>query len=54
VGLTRRLEPMERVKKLSDASVPFNFEVHALFPSSVAVGIELAMRAHLTDRRVAG
>jgi hypothetical protein len=32
-GMTRRLEPMDRVKELSDASVPFNFDVHALFLS---------------------
>jgi hypothetical protein len=31
VGLTRRLDPMDRIRELSDASVPFNFDVHALF-----------------------
>ncbi len=30
IGLTRRLDPMERVKELGDASVPFNFDVHAM------------------------
>jgi len=30
VGMTRRLEPMDRIKELSDASVPFNFDVHAI------------------------
>ncbi|WP_245674229.1 DUF4041 domain-containing protein [Actinoplanes rectilineatus] len=52
VGLTRRLDPMDRVKELSDASVPFNFDVHALFFSEDAVGIESAMHARLADKRV--
>ncbi|WP_433789300.1 DUF4041 domain-containing protein [Actinoplanes sp. CA-252034] len=52
VGLTRRLDPMDRVRELSDASVPFNFDVHALFFSEDAVGIEAAMHARLADRRV--
>ncbi|WP_239143462.1 GIY-YIG nuclease family protein [Actinoplanes philippinensis] len=52
VGLTRRLDPMDRVRELSDASVPFNFDVHALFFSENAVGIEAAMHARLADRRV--
>lgn len=52
VGLTRRLEPMDRVRELGDASVPFRFDVHALFFSKDAVGIETAMHARLVDRRV--
>ncbi|MGB6078775.1 MAG: DUF4041 domain-containing protein [Xanthobacteraceae bacterium] len=52
VGMTRRLEPMERVRELSDASVPFNFDVHALFFSADAVGIETAMHERLAPRRV--
>ena len=52
VGMTRRLEPLDRVRELSDASVPFNFDVHALFFSNDAVGIESAMHAKLADRRV--
>ncbi len=40
VGMTRRLEPMDRVRELGDASVPFRFDVHALFFSEDAVGIE--------------
>jgi hypothetical protein len=52
VGMTRRLEPMERVKELSDASVPFNFDVHAVFFSNDAVDIEHQMHAKLADRRV--
>lgn len=52
VGMTRRLEPMDRIRELSDASVPFNFDIHALFFSKDAVGIETAMHARLADRRV--
>lgn len=52
VGMTRRLDPYDRVKDLSDASVPFAFDVHALFFSDDAVGIEAAMHQRLADRRV--
>ncbi len=52
VGMTRRLEPMERIRELSDASVPFNFDVHALFFSDDAYGIEAQMHQRLADRRV--
>jgi Domain of unknown function (DUF4041)/Meiotically up-regulated gene 113 len=52
VGMTRRLDPMDRVRELSDASVPFNFDVHALFFSEDAVGIEARMHARFADRRV--
>ena len=52
VGMTRRLDPRDRVRELSDASVPFNFDVHALFFSADAVGIETKMHQLLVDRRV--
>ncbi len=52
IGMTRRLEPMDRVRELGDASVPFRFDVHALFFSNDAVGIEQAMHAKLADKRV--
>jgi hypothetical protein len=52
LGMTRRLEPMDRIRELSDASVPFNFDVHALFFSKDAVGIEGAMHDRLADARV--
>jgi hypothetical protein len=52
VGMTRRLDPLDRVRELSDASVPFNFDVHALFFSDDAVGIESQMHARLAGRRV--
>ena len=49
VGMTRRLDPMDRIRELSDASVPFNFDIHALFFSKDAVGIETAMHERLAD-----
>jgi len=40
IGMTRRLEPMDRVKELGDASVPFPFDVHAIINSEDAPGLE--------------
>jgi Domain of unknown function (DUF4041)/Meiotically up-regulated gene 113/Protein of unknown function (DUF2510) len=52
IGMTRRLEPMDRVRELGDASVPFRFDVHALFFSEDAVGIETKLHERFADRRV--
>ncbi|MEY9211482.1 DUF4041 domain-containing protein [Thermobifida halotolerans] len=52
VGMTRRLDPMDRVRELSDASVPFNFDVHAIHFSDDAVGVEAEMHRRLADKRV--
>jgi len=52
VGMTRRLDPKDSIRELSDASVPFNFDVHALFFSKDAVGIETAMHERLGETRV--
>jgi hypothetical protein len=52
VGMTRRLDPRDRVRELSDASVPFNFDIHVLFFSADAVGVEARMHERLADRRV--
>lgn len=43
IGMTRRLEPMDRVDELGDASVPFNFDVHALIFTEDAPGLEAAL-----------
>jgi hypothetical protein len=40
IGLTRRLEPLDRVKELGDASVPFSFDVHAMIHSEDAPSLE--------------
>ena len=52
VGMTRRLDPRDRIRELSDASVPFNFDVHAVFFSKDAVGIETMLHERLADMRV--
>ncbi len=52
IGLTRRLEPMDRVRELGDASVPFPFDVHALFFSEDAVTLENELHHAFADRRV--
>jgi hypothetical protein len=52
VGMTRRLDPSDRVRELGDASVPFRYDVHALFFSDDAVGIETQLHQRLSDRRV--
>lgn len=52
IGLTRRLEPQERVDELGDASVPFRFDVHALFFSEDAVTIESELHEHFAARRL--
>lgn len=52
IGMTRRLDPMDRIRELSDASVPFNFDVHALFFSEDAYSIEAMLHRHFADRRV--
>jgi hypothetical protein len=52
IGLTRRLEPMDRVNELGDASVPFRFDVHALIFSEDAVSLEKALHHEFEARRV--
>jgi uncharacterized small protein (DUF1192 family) len=52
IGLTRRLDPTERVRELGDASVPFRYDTHALVFSEDAVGLEAEMHSRLADRRV--
>ena len=43
IGMTRRLDPMDRINELGDASVPFNFDVHALIFTDDAPGLETAL-----------
>ena len=52
IGLTRRLEPEERVRELGDASVPFPFDIHALIYSENAPELETKLHDHFWDRRV--
>lgn len=52
IGLTRRLEPQDRIRELGDASVPFPFDVHALFFSEDAVTLESELHNAFAERRV--
>ncbi len=52
IGLTRRLEPLDRINELSGASVPFRFDVHCLFFSEDAVTLESELHQHFASRRV--
>lgn len=52
IGMTRRLDPMERVNELSSASVPFPFDVHSMIFSNDAVSLETNLHHILNDKRV--
>jgi hypothetical protein len=52
IGMTRRLDPMDRVRELGDASVPFRYDVHALVFSEDAVTLENRLHQALADRRL--
>jgi hypothetical protein len=52
IGMTRRLEPMDRVRELGDASVPFRYDVHAMFFSDDAVTLENELHKAFAGRRV--
>jgi len=52
IGMTRRLEPMDRVKELGDASVPFEFDVHAMVYSENAPELERRLQTEFAGRRV--
>lgn len=52
IGMTRRLDPMDRVHELGDASVPFRFSVHTLFFADDAVALEGKLHHRFGDRRI--
>lgn len=52
IGMTRRLEPMDRIDELGDASVPFDFDVHALIFSEDAPALEAALHRAFEDRKL--
>lgn len=52
LGMTRRLEPMDRVDELGDASVPFRFDVHALVFSDNAPSLEAKLHSHFAAGRL--
>lgn len=52
IGMTRRLEPMDRVKELGDASVPFSFDVHAMLYSEDAPALEKSLHRQFDEYSV--
>ncbi|MFI7885959.1 DUF4041 domain-containing protein [Pseudomonas juntendi] len=52
IGMTRRLEPLDRVRELGDASVPFEFDVHAMIFSDDAPGLEKQLYRHFLREQV--
>lgn len=52
IGMTRRLEPMDRIRELGDASVPFPFEVHLLHFDADAVSLENKLHSYFAERKV--
>jgi hypothetical protein len=52
IGMTRRLEPLDRIDELGDASVPFSFDVHALIFSENAPALEAKLHEHFQKNRI--
>lgn len=52
IGMTRRLDPQERIDELGDASVPFNFDVHAMIFSDNAPALENALHHAFEDKKL--
>ncbi|MGE0018235.1 MAG: DUF4041 domain-containing protein [Draconibacterium sp.] len=52
IGMTRRLEPEDRIKELGDASVPFQFDIHAMIYSEDAPNLENELHKSFTNRKV--
>jgi hypothetical protein len=52
IGMTRRLEPTDRVKELGDASVPFTFDIHAMIYSDEAPTLEKELHRAFEDKKV--
>ncbi len=52
IGLTRRVDPFDRVKELGDASVPFLFDTHAMIYSDDAPDLEGALQKEFEEKRI--
>ena len=52
IGVTRRLDPYQRIMELSSASVPFKFDVHAMIFSYQAYQLEAELHKYFEDQRV--
>ena len=51
IGMTRRMDPMDRINELGSASVPFKFDVHSFIFSDDAVGLEHSLHERLNEKR---
>lgn len=52
IGMTRRLEPIDRIRELGDASVPFEFDIHAMIYSEDAPSLEKKLHRHFLRQQV--
>jgi hypothetical protein len=52
IGMTRRLDPMDRIRELGDASVPFQFDVHAIIYTDDAPALENTLHRRFGSRRI--
>lgn len=52
IGMTRRLDPQERVDELGDASVPFDFDIHAMIFTENAPGLETALHNAFESKKL--
>lgn len=52
IGMTRRIDPQDRVNELGDASVPFKFDIHSFTFSDDASGLETELHKRLNNSRV--
>lgn len=52
IGMTRRLDPQDRIDELGDASVPFNFDVHAMIFSDDAPALEASLHKAFEDKKI--
>jgi hypothetical protein len=52
IGMTRRLEPLDRIWELSDASVPFDFDVHAMIACDDAPALEASLHSAFEEHRI--
>lgn len=52
IGMTRRLDPNDRIRELGDASVPFEFDVHAMVFNEDAPALEKALHRHFLSQQV--
>lgn len=52
IGMTRRMDPMDRINELGSASVPFRFDIHSMIFSNDAVSLEVQLHSRLHQRRI--